>query len=231
MIICVLDYNVVHEVLGPVGDSLKGRTLVNLTADSPKRAREMATWAAQHGVDYLDGAIMTPTPTIGTPAASVLYSGPESIFKVHQPTLASLGGTTSYLGADPGRAAAYDVALLDLFWTSMSGYAHALALATAENIPAKEFAVYAQGIIDILPDIMAYLASEVDSGHYPGDKSNIISASAGMEHIIHAAQHHGLDVSVLSAAMAVTQQAINKGYGTDGFSRLTELLKTVRITS
>ena len=87
---------------------------MNLTADSPKRAREMATWAAQHGVDYLDGAIMTPTPTIGTPAASVLYSGPESIFKVHQPTLASLGGTTSYLGADPGRAAAYDVALLDL---------------------------------------------------------------------------------------------------------------------
>ena len=115
VIICVLDYNVVHEVLGPVGDALKGRTLVNLTADSPKRAREMATWAAQHGVDYLDGAIMTPTPTIGTPAASVLYSGPESIFKVHQPTLASLGGTTSYLGADPGRAAAYDVALLDLF--------------------------------------------------------------------------------------------------------------------
>lgn len=194
VIICVLDYNVVHEVLGPVGDALKGRTLVNLTADSPKRAREMATWAAQHGVDYLDGAIMTPTPTIGTPA-------------------------------DPGRAAAYDVALLDLFWTSMSGYAHALALATAENIPAKEFAIYAQGIIDILPDIMAYLASEVDSGHYPGDKSNIISASAGMEHIIHAAQHHGLDVSVLSAAMAVTQQAINEGYGTDGFSRLTELLK------
>ncbi|CUB58024.1 2-hydroxy-3-oxopropionate reductase [Bacillus subtilis] len=225
VIICVLDYNVVHEVLGPVGDALKGRTLVNLTADSPKRAREMATWAAQHGVDYLDGAIMTPTPTIGTPAASVLYSGPESIFKIHQPTLASIGGTTSYLGADPGRAAAYDVALLDLFWTSMSGYAHALALATAENIPAKEFAVYAQGIIDILPDIMAYLASEVDSGHYPGDKSNIISASAGMEHIIHAAQHHGLDVSVLSAAMAVTQQAINEGYGTDGFSRLTELLK------
>ena len=125
VIVCVLDYNVVHEVLGPVGDALKGRTLVNLTADSPKRAREMATWAAQHGVDYLDGAIMTPTPTIGTPAASVLYSGPESIFKVHQPTLASLGGTTSYLGADPGRAAAYDVALLDLFWTSMSGYAHA----------------------------------------------------------------------------------------------------------
>lgn len=218
---CVLDYNIVHSVLGPVGDTLKGRTLVNLPADSPKHAREMATWAAQYGIDYLDGAIMTPTPPIRTPATSVLYSGPESVFKTHQATLASLDGTASYLG----RAAAYDVALLDLFWTSMSGYAHALALATAENIPAKEFAVYAQGIIAIMPDIMTYLANEVDAGYYPGDKSNIISASAGMEHIIHASQHHGLDVSVLSAAMAVTQQAINEGYATDGFSRLTELLR------
>lgn len=225
VIICVLDYNVVHAILGPVGDALKERTLVNLTADSPERAREMATWAAQRGVDYLDGAIMTPTPTIGTPAAVVLYSGLESVFQVHQPTLASLGGTASHLGADPGRAAAYDVALLDLFWTSMSGYTHALALASSENISAKEFVVYAQGIIAIMPDIMVDLAGQVDAGHYPGDKSNIISAAAGMEHIIHAAQHHGIDVSVLSAAKAVAKRAIDAGYGTDSFSRLTEQLR------
>ncbi|WP_440081483.1 NAD(P)-binding domain-containing protein [Streptosporangium sp. LJ11] len=52
-----------------VADALKGRTLVNLTADTPERARLMAAWAAELGVDYLDGAIMTPTPTIGGPAA------------------------------------------------------------------------------------------------------------------------------------------------------------------
>jgi 3-hydroxyisobutyrate dehydrogenase-like beta-hydroxyacid dehydrogenase len=225
IIICVLDYNVVHTILGPVGEELKGRTLVNLTADSPEQARKMAAWAVEHGVDYIDGAIMTPTPTIGTSAAVVLYSGPESVYQAHQQTMASLGGTASYLGVDPGRAAAYDVALLDLFWTSMTGYAHALALASAENIAAEEFAVYAQGIIAIMPDIMVELASEVDAGHYPGEKSNIISAAAGMEHIIHAARHRGIDVSVLSAAMAVTQRAINGGYGTDGFSRLTELLR------
>ncbi|MBU7318374.1 NAD(P)-dependent oxidoreductase [Paenibacillus oleatilyticus] len=223
VIICVLDYNAANAILAPAGEALKGRTLVNLTADTPERAREMAAWAAARGIDYLDGAIMSPTPTIGQPSAVTLYSGPEAVYEVNRPVLASLGGTAAHLGADPGRAAAYDVALLDIFWTSMSGYMHALALARAENIAAKDLAAYAQGIVSIMPDIMAEFAQQVDDGHYPGDKSNIQSAAASMEHIIHAAEARGIDASVLSAAHAVARRAIGAGQGTDGFSLLTEL--------
>ncbi|MFB0842232.1 NAD(P)-dependent oxidoreductase [Paenibacillus oleatilyticus] len=223
VIICVLDYNAANAILAPVGEALKGRTLVNLTADTPERAREMAAWAAARGIDYLDGAIMTPTPTIGQPTAVVLYSGPEAVYEANRPVLASLGGTAAHLGADPGRAAAFDVALLDIFWTSMSGYVHALALARAENIAAKDLAVYAQGIVHIMPDIMTEFARHVDDGHYPGEKSNIVSAAAGMEHIIHAAEARGIDAGVLSAAHAVARRAIDAGQGTNGFSLLAEL--------
>ncbi|QRG66425.1 NAD(P)-dependent oxidoreductase [Brevibacillus choshinensis] len=224
VVICVLDYHAVEAILGHEGEALSGKTLVNLTADSPDRARSMAKWAADRGIDYLDGAIMTPTPTIGTPAAVVLYSGSEAVYSVHQPTLASIGGTASYLGDDHGRAAAFDVSLLDLFWTTMSGYVHALALARAENISPREFARYAQGIVAILPDIMEYMAEHVEEDSFPGDKSNLNSAAAGMEHIIHAAKHNGIDASVLSAAYAIARQAIDAGYGMDAFSRLTDQL-------
>lgn len=225
IVICVLDYHAVEAILGQQGEALKGRTLVNLTADSPDRARAMAAWASERGIDYLDGAIMTPTPTIGTSAAVVLYSGTESVYVAHQPTLSSIGGTASYLGEDHGRAAAFDVSLLDLFWTTMSGYTHALALARAENISPKEFAAYAQGIVAILPDIFVYMADDVAEGSYPGEKSNIASAATGIDHIIHAAGYNGIDASVLSAARGIAQQAIDAGYGNEGFSRLTDLLR------
>lgn len=224
VIICVLDYDAVHAILEPVGNQLKGHTLVNLTADTPERAREMAVWAAAHGADYLDGAIMTPTTTIGHSTAVVLYSGPITVYETHKASLASIGGTSTHLGTDPGRAAAFDVSLLDIFWTAMTGYVHALALAKAEHIAARDLLPYAKGIADILPGIMEYMADNVDSGSYPGDSSNLISAAAGMEHIIHAAKHHGIDVSVLSSAKAIAQRAIDAGQGTDGFSRLTETL-------
>jgi len=224
-IACVIDYDAVRALVEPAADALKGRTLVNLTADTPERARRMAAWAAEHGVDYLDGAIMTPTPTIGGPAAVVLYSGPEEIHRTHRRTLASLGGTSAYLGADPGRAAAHDIALLDLFWTSMSGLVHAFALASAENIAARDLAPLAKGIGALLPDIIDEFAEHVDNGEHPGDESTIVSAAASMEHIIHAARARGIDTGVMSAAQAVARQAIEAGRGGESFSLLAEVLK------
>lgn len=222
IIICVLNYDAVNAVLSSETSALKGKTLINLTADVPERAREMAEWAYRNGIDYIDGAIMTPIPTIGEPSAVILYSGPEDVYRSHHRILASLGGTASFLGEDPGRAAAYDVALLDVFWTAMSGYVHALAIARAENIAAEDIAPYAHNIIRIMPDIMTYMAHDADRGVYPGDSSNLISNVTSMEHIIHAAEHHGIDSSVLIAAKAIARKAIQAGHGEDGFSRLIE---------
>lgn len=222
IIICVLNYDAVRSILSPATSELKGKTLINLTADSPERARDMADWATENGIDYMDGAIMTPITTIGQPSAVVLYSGQEDVYRSHRETLSSLGGTASFLGEDPGRAAAYDIALLDVFWTAMSGYVHALAIARAENIPAKDIAPYAHNIINIMPDIMTYIAQDVDQGVYPGEGSSLISNMASMEHIIHVAEQHGIDSSVLNAAKAIAQRAIHAGHGGDGFSRLVE---------
>lgn len=217
VVVCVLDYAAVRAIVEPVADALKGRTLVNLTADSPDRAREMAAWAAGHGVDYLDGSIMTPVAGIGTPDALVLYSGPIEVPEA----LASLGGSATHLGTDPGRAAAYDVALLDLFWTTMTGYVHALALARSQDIAARDLAPYAQGIVGLMGDIIPAFAEQVDDGHHPGEASTVVSAAAGMDHVIHAAEAAGLDTGVLRAARAAVQRAIDAGHGGEDFSVVT----------
>ncbi|MFF4157525.1 NAD(P)-dependent oxidoreductase [Streptomyces sp. NPDC001678] len=224
VIVCVLDYDAVREVLAPATDALRGRALVNLTADTPDRARAMAAWAAGRGIDYLDGSIMTPTVTIGTDQALVLYSGPEDVWTAHRTALASLGGTADHLGADPGRASAYDVALLDLFWTTVSGYVHALALARAENVSGKELAPYALGITGLMSRIIPRFAEAADEGRHPGDEAGLTTAAAGMAHVIHAAGAHGLDTGVMAAAHAVARRAVEEGYGADGISRLVEVL-------
>ncbi|MGW4502823.1 NAD(P)-dependent oxidoreductase [Micromonospora sp. NPDC004336] len=222
-LVCVIDYTAVRAIVEPAADALAGRTLVNLTADTPERARAMATWAAERDVDYLDGAIMTPAPTIGGPAALVLYSGAERTWRAHRDTLASLGGTADWRGADPGRAAAHDVALLDVFWTAMHGVAHAFALARSEGIAAGDLAPYARGIAGLLPDLVDDLARRVDAGDHTADFSNVASAAAGMAHVVEAAEAHGIDSGPLRAAGAVADRAIRAGHGGDDFSRLTQV--------
>ncbi|GIO34556.1 MULTISPECIES: NAD(P)-dependent oxidoreductase [Paenibacillus] len=148
-IVCVRDYDAVHDIVEPIGEGLRGRTLVNLTSDSPIRARQTAEWAAGHGIDYLDGAIMTPITTIGQNSATVLYSGSKAVFEAHRSVLSTIGGASVHLSEDAGRAAAYDVSLLDMYWTTISGYMNAPALAKAENISGKELLPFAQGISGI----------------------------------------------------------------------------------
>lgn len=217
---CVLDYGAARAVLDPAGDALRDRAVVNLTSGAPRQARETAAWAAERGVDYLDGSIMTPVQTIGQPTAAFLLSGSQAVHEAVRGTLASLGGTATYLGEDPGRASAHDVALLDVFWTAMSGYVHALALARAEGIAATDLAPHAHGIAEILPPIMDAFARQVDAGEYPGADSNLVSAATAIEHIVDAARAHGIDVSVLSAAKAHADRAIAAGHGDDSFARL-----------
>ncbi|GAA2430727.1 NAD(P)-dependent oxidoreductase [Streptomyces glaucus] len=226
VVVCVVDYDAVDAVLRQerVADALEGRTVVNLSADTPARARATARWADRHGVRYLDGAIMTPTTTIGTPDAVFLHSGPEELYRRHRPVLDALGGTHTHLGEEIGRAAAYDIALLDVFWTAMAGYAHALAVARAEGITARELAPFARGIGAILPPLFEETARDADEGTWSGEGNPLTSAVSSMAHIVQVSESHGIDAGVMRAAEGLARRAIGLGHGGDGFIRIAEVL-------
>ncbi|MER7408380.1 NAD(P)-binding domain-containing protein [Streptomyces sp. NPDC000070] len=225
-VVCVVNYDASDSVLQrpEVTTALKGRTVVNLSADTPGRAREAGAWAAEHGIRYLDGAIMTPTTTIGTPHGVFIHSGPKELYLEHKPVLDALGGTHTHLGEDIGRAAAYDIALLDIWWTSMTGYMHALAIARAEGISAQELAPFAKGIGEILPPSFEEAAVEVDNGTYAATVNPLTSAASTMAHIVHTSEAHGIDASLIRAAEGLARRAIGLGHSGDELTRLAELM-------
>ncbi|MFD4316968.1 NAD(P)-dependent oxidoreductase [Streptomyces sp. NPDC058548] len=225
-VVCLVNYDATDSVLrqAAVTAALKGRTVVNLSADTPERARDTGRWAVEHGIDYLDGAIMTPTTSIGTPTGVFLYSGPEALHVEHRAVLDALGGTHTHLGEEISRAAAYDIALLDIFWTSMAGYAHALAVARAEGISPTELAPFAQGIGAILPPLFQELAEDIELGAFSGEGNPLTSAVSTMAHIVHASEAHGIDASLMRAAEGLARRTVGLGHGAEGFTRVSEVL-------
>ncbi|MGW5105031.1 NAD(P)-dependent oxidoreductase [Streptomyces sp. NPDC004100] len=227
VIVCLVDYDAVRATLEHAPTDWENRRLVNLTSGEPAQAREMAQWAAARGIGYLDGAILTPTPAMGTPAAAVLLSGSRDVYASVQATVAAVGGTPMYLGDDPGRASAYEMALLDIFATSVNGIVHAFALASAEGIEPERFAAFATGIGGLLPEMITRFAQQLRVGHFPGDRSTIASAASGIAHVISTATSHGIDTGVLAAAKSVVDRAVADGYGPEGLARLATVLRTV----
>ncbi|MFI6979127.1 NAD(P)-dependent oxidoreductase [Embleya sp. NPDC050154] len=225
VVICVLDHEAVRAVIAPHAAELEGRTLVNLTAGTPDDARATAEWADAHGIGYLDGAIMVPTYLVGGPSTLVLHSGPADLYERHRDTLRAIGGTCMHLGTDPGRAAAHDVALLDIFWTALTGVVHAFALAGSEGVTASELAPYAKGVAALLPDVIDAFAEQVDTGNYPAGGSNLRSATAIMSHVLEASRSRGVDSTVISAAHEIARRGMAAGYADDSYAHVAELLR------
>lgn len=225
-VVSLVDYDAAEAVLAPLAGAFEGgRVLVNLTSDTPERSRSAAAWAAEHGISYLDGSVLVPTTVVGTPDSLVLYSGDRAVFSAHEGVLRALGGRPVFLGEDPGIAAVYDLAMLDFFFTAMSGLIHAFALAGADGVKAVELAPYLDTISAILPPLAGVMAAHVDAGEYPGDLGNLAMETAGIDHILHMSRSRGLDVTVLEAVRAITGRALAKGHGGDDWSRTVEEIR------
>ncbi|UNM11407.1 NAD(P)-dependent oxidoreductase [Streptomyces formicae] len=224
-VVCVVDHEAVRAVLAPLADALRGRVLVNLTSDTPERARETAAWAAERSVTYLDGSVMVPTPMIGTPEALFFHYGSQEGFERYEPTLKALGDRHVFVGTDPGLAAVYDLSVLDFFYGSISGLVHGYALATAEGVKAADIAPYVRDLVEILPPIADSTAAGIDAGSYPGGEANLAMMAAGVDHILRAARSRGLDVSQLEAVKATADRAVARGHGADDWASTVEAVR------
>ena len=223
VVVCVSDYDVVHEILDPLDDALSGRVLVNLGSGTPEQARKMATWAADRGADYLDGAAMSGTRLVGRPEALFLYGGSPAAFGAHQPTLMSLGSATN-LGADPGLASLYDTALFGMNWGVLSGFLHATALVGTEEVDPTTFASVATGYLPFVSGLITDLARQIEDGRYPSDDGTLEVHAAAMDHLIHTSQTHGIGVDAPDLIKALLERGIATGHAADGIASLIEVI-------
>ncbi|MEU6739492.1 NAD(P)-dependent oxidoreductase [Streptosporangium sandarakinum] len=224
IVACVLDHEALRGVLESVGGSLEGRTLVNLTSGSPEQARETAAWARSLGADYLDGAIMTTPPGVGSPEMMFLYSGSPEVFEAHRPTLAALGDPV-HLGTDPGLASLYDAALLGLMWSTLTGWLHGTALVGAEKEKATAFTPFAVRWLTAVAGFMTAYAPQVDAGVYPGDDATVDVQIAAIDHLIHAAAARGVDNALPELLKHTMERAGAAGHGSDGYASVIEVLR------
>ncbi|WP_032795415.1 NAD(P)-dependent oxidoreductase, partial [Streptomyces sp. HCCB10043] len=225
-LVCLKDYAALYEVLGPFGSALTDRALVNLNSGTPKEAHAAASWAAERGVAYLDGAIMVPPPLVGEPGSVFLRSGPREVFDAHRDTLASLGDPR-YLGADPGLAVLHNAALLGLMYATVNGFLHATALVGSAGVPAAEFADLA--VNRFLPTVvdaaLVEQAPDLDAGHYPGDLGTMEMNLNALEHIALTCEEQGVHAGQPRLMRDIAAQAVADGHGGSNYLAVFEVFR------
>ncbi|MFG2446159.1 NAD(P)-dependent oxidoreductase [Nocardia fluminea] len=218
-ILCVTDYPAVRELFGT--NDVDGTTLLNLTSGDSAQARDTARWFEQRGARYLDGAIMAVPQTIGTPDAMILHSGPQADFDAHRETLRALG-TVSYLGADHGLAALYDVAGLTMMWSVLNAWLQGTAMLRTAGVDAATFAPFAQMMAAGVATWLPGYAEQIDSGSYPAEVAALETDARSMAHLIEECEALGVNAQLPKLFKAMADRSIAAGHGGEQYPVLIE---------
>ncbi len=228
IVACLLRHPSVHETLDPVVDQLRGKTLVNLTTTTPNEARETAAWAAGHGIDYLDGAILAVPTMIGSPGAQVFYSGSQTAFDQHREVL-DTWATSVFDGSDAGRASLIDLAMLSGMYQMFAGFLHGAAMVGSEGMTATDFAARAAPFISAMTGGFIGLARVVDGGDYTLAGQQSLDFS-DLSYIVRASDAQGVNPATIAAVQALITRQIAAGHGSEGFARLYESFRASETT-
>jgi 3-hydroxyisobutyrate dehydrogenase-like beta-hydroxyacid dehydrogenase len=222
VILSLTDYQAMYDILEPATDALAGRTLINLSSDTPEQSRTAAAWAQRHGAHFLTGGVMVPAPMVGTPASYVYYSGDAEVLDRHRGALELLG-VPRYLGTDTGLAQLMYLANLDVFLTTLSSLMHATALLGTAGMSAKdvlaELLPAAAGVADIL-NAGDDPGERIDADDHPGHLSTVTMMGATADHIVAASRAAEVDLGLPRAVQRHYRRAIEAGHGADNWTRI-----------
>ncbi|MET9398648.1 NAD(P)-binding domain-containing protein [Kitasatospora sp. NPDC002965] len=224
VVLSLTDYDAVFAVLTAAESELRGKVVVNLSSDTPERAREAARWLAERGAAHLTGGVRVPPSGIGRPESDTFYSGPVEPFREHRPALEVLTGA-DYRGDDPGLAQLYYQIQMDLFWTSLAGYLHATAVAEANGISAEEFLPYAASTAASMPGFLSFYAPRITAGHHGGDVDRLVMAAASLDHVLHTVEASGVDGTLPRLLADTFRRGVEAGHGGSSATSLIGLFR------
>lgn len=230
VVVNVNDYDVSDQLLrvDDVTQALRGKLVVQLTSGSPALAREQATWARQHGIAYLDGAIMGTPDFIGQPEGTLLYAGPKALFERYQPVLLALGGNTQHVSEDEGHASALDSALLFQMWGSLFGILQAVAIARAEQLSLETLGTFLQATVPVVDGAERDLMARIQGNRLSADAATLASLEVhhiAFKHMLDLCKARGIDRSLPEAMEGIFQEALKAGHAPDDFAVLSRFLR------
>jgi 3-hydroxyisobutyrate dehydrogenase-like beta-hydroxyacid dehydrogenase len=223
VVLSLTDYQAMYDILGGI-ESLAGKTIVNLSSDTPDASREAGAWVRGRGGAFVTGGVMVPAPMVGAEGAYVYYSGPAEEFDAYADELALLG-RPEYVGVDDGLAQLWYQAQLDVFLTSLAAFLHAAALLAEAGVKPSEFAPAAASTFQLAAPFLDEAAQSIEAGEHPGDLSTVLMMGATADHVVGASEASGVDAALPKAVQSLYRKAIEAGHGRSNWTSLYEVLK------
>lgn len=205
VLLSLIHYDAMYGVLE--GADLTGKTVVNLSSDSPANTSKGAGWVLDRGARFLTGAYMTQGDDIQHPASHLYVSGPKDLHDELRPLLELLTAN-EYLGADYGLAQLYYQAGLAMFHAYLISLQQALAMIERSGGSIDTFLELTKDDDQSQRNFTLFFAEAAKQGGW-GDMSGLKMMHAGAQHVIDASEDAGVDAALTKTIQDYYQRALD----------------------
>lgn len=205
ILLSLIHYDAMYGVLEQA--DLTGKTVVNLSSDSPAHTSRGAGWVLDRCARFLTGAYMTQSDDIQHPASRMYVSGPAALHKELRDLLELLC-PTEYLGEDYGVAQLYYQANLAMFHAFLISLEQALVMIERSGGDVDRFLALRENEPQSQKDFSYFFAEAAKQGGW-GDLSNLHMMHAGAQHVIDASEEAGVDAEITKTIQQYYQRAID----------------------
>ncbi|MFB9661084.1 NAD(P)-dependent oxidoreductase [Glycomyces mayteni] len=205
ILLSLIHYDAMYGVLDQA--DLTGKTVVNLSSDSPANTAKGAGWVLDRGARFLTGAYMTQSDDIAHPASQLYVSGPADLHAELKPLLDHLCKHT-HLGEDYGLAQLYYQAGLAMFHAYLISLQQAFAMIERSGGDIDTFLELSKDDAGSQRDFSLYFAQAAKQGGW-GDVASLKMMHAGAQHVIDASEDAGVDAALTRTIQDYYQRALD----------------------
>ena len=222
ILICIANYTVANALLrsDEIMPLLTGRTIVQLSTGTPLEARDNGEWMTEHGVFYLDGAILCGPSNIGTEASQILVSGDETAYAQSSHLLDCLGGNVRYVGGNVRIASTLDLAWLCESYGRFLAITHAACLCESEDVNFDLYATLFPG-----NERVRYYANIIAFEDFDKCTATLSVWGAALQRIQRQAKDAGINTDFPDYAVSLFEKASHAGYGEENVMSLVKVLR------
>lgn len=214
IIVCLCDYATSDALFqrDDIAPLLKGKTLVQFTTGDARQALAGALWAAEIGLNYLDGAIMDYPTKVGQPECMLLVSGPKAVWESCSQEMMLLGGRMTYVGEKTCSANVLDGTLLTMYYGNTFALMQSAAMLQAEHLDIEDFATALQAFKPVIESTWKRTIDAIARQDYSGNEASIHVHLLGVQSLQHRANNAGIEHGLLKLFTRYIDQAARTGH-------------------
>lgn len=203
--------------------ALRGKLIIQLSTVTAEESRSLSAWAAERGIDYLDGTIYCYPASILECDGTIFYSGPRALFDANKSVLEGMGGKPRFLTETIGAAPTYDKALYAFHYGSMISFLHGAAISHAAGIPLSDYVEQAL-LSASSTTTKERMANMIEARRYETEAASISVELGAYEYVVKLSDDLGVESELPRVMAGIMRRACNLGYAEQDLAATFEAL-------